>query len=282
MEALPLDRGQVVLDVGCGTGLCCGLLRDKVGPRGGVVGIEESPQMAAVACERIALEGWRNVTVVQSPPRMPGSPRPPTPPCSARCTTSCSPPARCAMSWPGSARGHGWPPGGGKWAAPALMGMNLLISMLHAPYVGSFSGFSRPWRHLEQLVEDVQVREMGFGSGYIMTGRVPGPARLGPGAGRFAGPLVAGGLIHAPGRLPARHRGHRGRHRDLPRPVSKLSTAGPAAAYRPLVTGTDLARHRGKYAHLNLRSTEPRCLSGGKPVTGQAGGCHGLIHPSAG
>ena len=43
--------------------------------------------------------------------------------------------------------------------------------MLHAPYVGSFSGFSRPWRHLEQLVEDVQVREMGFGSGYIMTGR---------------------------------------------------------------------------------------------------------------
>jgi hypothetical protein len=67
--------------------------------------------------------------------------------------------------------------GGGKWAAPALMGMNLLISMLHAPYVGSFSGFSRPWRHLEQLVQDVQVREMGFGSGYIMTGRVPDPAR---------------------------------------------------------------------------------------------------------
>ncbi len=57
------------------------------------------------------------------------------------------------------------------------MGMNLLVSMLHAPYVGSFSGFSRPWRHLEQLVEDVQVRETGFGSGYIMTGRVPGPAR---------------------------------------------------------------------------------------------------------
>ena len=64
VEALPLDRGQVVLDVGCGTGLCSGLLREKVGPRGGVVGIEESPQMAAVACERIAREGWRNVTVV--------------------------------------------------------------------------------------------------------------------------------------------------------------------------------------------------------------------------
>src|SRR6516225_4982730 len=53
VEALPLHSGQVVLDVGCGTGLCCGLLRDKVGPRGGVVGIEESPDMAAVAREHI-------------------------------------------------------------------------------------------------------------------------------------------------------------------------------------------------------------------------------------
>ena len=67
VEALPLHSGQVVLDVGCGTGLCCGLLRDKVGPRGGVVGIEESPEMAAVACEHIACEGWENVTVVQAP-----------------------------------------------------------------------------------------------------------------------------------------------------------------------------------------------------------------------
>lgn len=64
--ALPVRLGQVVLDVGCGTGLCCGLLLEKVGPQGGVVGIEESPEMAAIARERIAREGWRNVTVVQS------------------------------------------------------------------------------------------------------------------------------------------------------------------------------------------------------------------------
>jgi hypothetical protein len=67
IEALPVRRGQVVLNVGSGTGLCCGLLKDKVGPQGGVVGIEESPERAAVARERIAGEGWRNVTVVQSP-----------------------------------------------------------------------------------------------------------------------------------------------------------------------------------------------------------------------
>src|SRR5579859_3571470 len=67
IEALPLRRGQVVLDVGCGTGLCCGPLRDKVGPQGGVVGIEESSEMAALAREHIASAGWDNVTVVQAP-----------------------------------------------------------------------------------------------------------------------------------------------------------------------------------------------------------------------
>lgn len=39
--------------------------------------------------------------------------------------------------------------------------------------VRSFDGFDRPWRHLERLTEDVRVREMAFGGGYIMTGRTP-------------------------------------------------------------------------------------------------------------
>ena len=63
--------------------------------------------------------------------------------------------------------------GGGKWAAPMMVALNSTISLLHAPYVRDFSGFDRPWRHLERLVEDVQVRELGFGSGYVMTGRTP-------------------------------------------------------------------------------------------------------------
>ena len=63
--------------------------------------------------------------------------------------------------------------GGGKWAAPVMVFRNLLISMLHAPYVRSFRGFSRPWSRLEQVAEDVQVRNVAWGSGYIMTGRAP-------------------------------------------------------------------------------------------------------------
>lgn len=173
VEALPLKRGQVVLDVGCGTGLCCGLLRDKVGPGGTVIGIEESPEMAAVAREYIAREGWRNVTVVQSPAE------------DARLEATADAALFCAvhdiLQSPRALRnvmvslGPGaWvAAGGGKWAAPVMVTVNSMVRMVHAPYVRSFSGFDRPWRHLEQLVEDVQVQEMAFGGGYVMTGRTP-------------------------------------------------------------------------------------------------------------
>jgi demethylmenaquinone methyltransferase/2-methoxy-6-polyprenyl-1,4-benzoquinol methylase len=173
VEALPLRSGHVVLDVGCGTGLCCGLLRDRVGPEGGVVGIEESPEMAAVAREHIACEGWDNVTVVQAPAE------------DAEIGLTADAALFCAvhdiLQSPDALRnvvtrlrpGALVAAGGGKWAAPMMVALNAMVGALHAPYVRSFSGFDRPWRHLEQLVEDVQVREMAFGSGYVMTGRTP-------------------------------------------------------------------------------------------------------------
>jgi SAM-dependent methyltransferase len=173
VEALPLQPGQVVLDVGCGTGLCCGLLREKVGPRGTVIGIEESPEMAAIAREHIAREGWRNVTVVQSPAE------------DARLEATADAALFCAvhdiLQSPGALRnvmaklypGAWVAAGGGKWAAPVMIAVNSMIRALHAPYVRDFSGFDRPWRYLEHLVEDVQVREMAFGGGYVMTGHTP-------------------------------------------------------------------------------------------------------------
>jgi len=173
VEALPLRSGQVVLDVGCGTGLCCGLLRNKVGPEGGVVGIEESPEMAAVAREHIACEGWDNVTVVRAPAE------------DAEIGLTADAALFCAvhdiLQSPDALRnvlttlrpGAWVAAGGGKWAAPMMVALNSMVGMLHAPYVRDFSGFDRPWRHLERLVEDVRVDEMAFGSGYVMTGRTP-------------------------------------------------------------------------------------------------------------
>ena len=173
VAALPLRPGQVVLDVGCGTGLCCGLLRDKVGPAGGVVGIEESPQMAAVAREHIADEGWRNVTVVEAPAE------------DAEIGVSADAALFCAvhdiMQSPdalrnvvSSLRPNAWvAAGGGKWAAPMMVGVNAMVMSLHSPYVRSFEGFDRPWTHLERMTRDVQVREVAYGGGYVMTAQVP-------------------------------------------------------------------------------------------------------------
>ena len=173
VEALPLQPGQVVLDVGCGTGLCCGLLRDRVGPGGTVIGIEESAEMATLAREHIARAGWRNVTVVQSPAE------------EVRLEATADAALFCAvhdiLQSPGSLRNvmaglrpGGWvAAGGAKWAAPVMVAVNMMVRTLHAPYVRDFSGFDRPWRYLERLVEDVQVREMAFGTGYVMTGHTP-------------------------------------------------------------------------------------------------------------
>ena len=64
---LPLRRGDTVLDVGCGTGLCLPLLQHKVGPTGAIVGIDASEQMLEVAAARIAEHGWDNVRLVAAP-----------------------------------------------------------------------------------------------------------------------------------------------------------------------------------------------------------------------
>jgi demethylmenaquinone methyltransferase/2-methoxy-6-polyprenyl-1,4-benzoquinol methylase len=208
--ALPVRPGQVVLDVGCGTGLCCGFLVEKVGPQGGVVGIEESPEMAAIARERIAQEGWRNVTVVQSGAE------------DAQIAVTADAALFCAvhdiLQSPDALRnvldhlrpGARVAAGGGKWAAPWMMAVNMQARMLHAPYVRSFEGFDRPWNHLEQLIEDVEVRELAFGSGYVLTGRrsrdqagvrsvpPPRPGSTDQHASSNARANNCGALMHAP------------------------------------------------------------------------------------
>jgi ubiquinone/menaquinone biosynthesis C-methylase UbiE len=170
VEALPIQSGDVVLDVGCGTGLCFDLLREKAGE---VVGIEESPEMAAVARERIARAGWDNVTVIQAPAEDAHVER------AADAALFCavhdilqSPQALkniMATLRPGARVAAG----GGKWAAPVLVALNSMVSLLHAPYVRDFGGFDRPWQHLAPMVEDVQVRELAFGTGFVMTARTP-------------------------------------------------------------------------------------------------------------
>ncbi len=59
--ALGLRPGDRVLDVACGTGLNFPHLRELVGARGQVVGIDLSPGMLDIARRLIATRGWKNV-----------------------------------------------------------------------------------------------------------------------------------------------------------------------------------------------------------------------------
>jgi ubiquinone/menaquinone biosynthesis C-methylase UbiE len=65
IDALHLQPGQRVLDVGCGTGRNFPLILEKIGSTGKLVGVDYTSDMLARAQERIDHEGWKNVELVQ-------------------------------------------------------------------------------------------------------------------------------------------------------------------------------------------------------------------------
>ena len=67
IEALALAPGDCVLDVGCGTGLSLPALAAAVGASGRVVGIEQSPEMIALARRRVAAARLHQVELLEAP-----------------------------------------------------------------------------------------------------------------------------------------------------------------------------------------------------------------------
>ena len=66
VETLDLQAGDVVVEMGCGTGVNIPILRERVGPAGQVIGIDLSPGMLARARQRSRREGWQNVHLVRA------------------------------------------------------------------------------------------------------------------------------------------------------------------------------------------------------------------------
>lgn len=66
IAALDLGPGDLVLDVGCGTGFNFAGLRAAVGPAGRVVGLDASSAMLRQAAARTVRAGWLNVELVQA------------------------------------------------------------------------------------------------------------------------------------------------------------------------------------------------------------------------
>ncbi|HEV8297001.1 MAG TPA: methyltransferase domain-containing protein [Acidimicrobiales bacterium] len=176
VDLLELARGEVVLDVGCGTGLCFPYIEQKIGDDGRIIGLDRSPEMLQRAAVRVARHGWANVTLIEAEAEA-GAPGLHVPgPADAVLLSAVHDviQSRAALeSVVAHARlGATVVATGGKWAPPWLGPINVLSFLAHRPYVGSFRGFSRPWRHLEAMVPDLRVRPLMLGAGYVAWGRL--------------------------------------------------------------------------------------------------------------
>ena len=65
-DALALEPGDTVVEMGCGTGANFPHLRERVGPAGRVVGVDFTRGMLDRARARVEREGWENVHLVQA------------------------------------------------------------------------------------------------------------------------------------------------------------------------------------------------------------------------
>ena len=65
VKLLNLERGDLVVDIGCGTGLNFVLLQEAISPEGRIIGVDLTDAMLDQARRRVAEHGWKNVELVQ-------------------------------------------------------------------------------------------------------------------------------------------------------------------------------------------------------------------------
>jgi ubiquinone/menaquinone biosynthesis C-methylase UbiE len=66
VEALALDPGDTVVELGCGTGLNFKYVQQYIGGDGRLIGVDLTDGMLGVARARVARKGWGNVELVQA------------------------------------------------------------------------------------------------------------------------------------------------------------------------------------------------------------------------
>jgi SAM-dependent methyltransferase len=171
--------GEVVLDVGCGTGRNFEQIQQRIGPGGRLIGIEQSPEMLAQAQALVRRRGWTNVELQCA------SAEEAVIPATVDAALLCAvhdvmrSPAALAHVLSHVREGGRIVAGGAKWAPwrrSGAISLNVSTWRLNRECVSTFEGFGRPWSHLAALVDDLRVEDMYFGGGYLASGtRSSGP-----------------------------------------------------------------------------------------------------------
>ncbi len=167
---LQLQPGQVVLDVGAGTGLSYAPLRDGVGEAGRVLAFEQSPEMFALAQARVERERWRNVWHVCAPAETVRLPEHAdavlfnythdilrTPPALANLMRQVKPGARIAIA---GIKYFPW------WTGP----LNIYTWLKNRPYNARPGDLWHPWDRVQTYCHSFQRWTTQFGMGYIASG----------------------------------------------------------------------------------------------------------------
>ncbi len=172
---LALRPGEVVLDVGAGTGLSYAMLRQAVGPGGRVLGVEQSPEMFAQAEQRVQREGWANVWHTLAPAETAVLPQPAdaalfnfthdilrTPAALDNLLRQLRPGARIAVC---GMKFFPW------WTGP----LNLLPWLKNRPYNARAAELWAPWDLLQPRCTHWRQQTVMGGMGYLASARLAGP-----------------------------------------------------------------------------------------------------------
>ena len=173
---LNLQSGDVVVDVASGTGLSFPLLMKGIGPTGHLIGIEHSPDMMAIARQRVEAAGWRNVMLIESAVEAADVPLAAdallfhfthdvlqSPGALALLFSRTKPGARVSVA---GAKLTSW------WLAP----VNLWVMFRARHYLTTYCGLQQPWHNLLTFVPDLEIRPRLFDTGYVAQGRFRPPS----------------------------------------------------------------------------------------------------------
>jgi len=169
---LQLQPGDVVLDVGAGTGLSFAPLLAAVGDTGRVLAFEQSPEMFEQARERVAREGWQQRVWLQCASaeevRLPHAADAAlfnyvhditrTPQAVENLFGQLKPGARLAIA---GMKFFPW------WTGP----LNLLAWLKNRPYNARPADLWHPWDLMQARCDDFERWSTQWGMGYIARGR---------------------------------------------------------------------------------------------------------------
>jgi ubiquinone/menaquinone biosynthesis C-methylase UbiE len=175
IERLDLRVGDVVVDVGCGTGLSFAAIEQRIGGEGRLIGVELSPEMLAVARGRVARHGWKNVDLIQAPAEEAGLPEPPGAILFVYTHDVLRSPAALENLFRQVASAARVGATGGKWPARWALPVRAFVKWQAPRYVTTLEGFDRPWTRLGDYVPDLHVRENRLlaGAEYLAWGTAP-------------------------------------------------------------------------------------------------------------